>query len=314
MIGPLPKLLLAIAGALAATDFIWLGIGHFHIDWPGYIAFGLVTTAMAAGGVFYAKVRKDERLSAMLFATAFLLAFSNLASVLNYFLLTVAGRPIDGFLAGIDRDIGVNWPDLIVWASQHRLINLVLMLVYGCVLPQVAMLVPLLGWQSSIKRIYSFCLAMTVATVIAMGFWTIFPSFGAITVYTLPHALLAHTPLALDPHYAHELLQLLANGPGLISPKDLKGLIGFPSFHAVLALLVTWYARDLKYVRWPIIITNTLVIIATPIQGGHHVIDVIAGFGVTAISIFLAEKIMALVSRQRAPAFAAPLSGANLPA
>ncbi|HEY5239455.1 MAG TPA: phosphatase PAP2 family protein [Rhizomicrobium sp.] len=310
MIGPLPKLLLAIVAALTAVDLIWLGIGHFRIDWPGYIAFALVTTAMAAGGVFYAKIRKDERLSAMLFGTAFLLAFSNLASVLNYFLLTVAGHRIDGFLAGIDRAMGVNWPDLIVWASQHRAINLVLMLVYGCVLPQIALLVPLLGWQSSVKRIYSFCLAMTVATVIAMGFWTIFPSFGAISVYTLPPALLTHTPLALDPHYAHELLQLLANGPGLISPKDLKGLIGFPSFHAVLALLVTWYARDLKYVRWPIIGINTLVIIATPIQGGHHVIDVIAGFAVTAISIVLAEKIMALVSRPRVPVFTAPLSGA----
>jgi len=37
---------------------------------------------------------------------------------------------------------------------------------------------------------------------------------------------------------------------------------------------------------------------------------VIAGFAVTAISIVLAEKIMALVSRPRVPVFTAPLSGA----
>ena len=314
MIGPLPKLLLAIVAALAATDAIWIAAGHFHIDGPAYAAFAFLTALLAGGGVFYAKVRKDERLTAMLFGTSFMLAFSNLASIFNYLLLTVAGQRIDGLLASIDRAMGVNWPAMIVWAHAHRSIDLVMMLVYGCVLPQIALLMPLLGWQSAISRIYSFCLAVTVATVIAMGFWAFFPSFGAISVYGLPPALAAHTPLALDMNYAHELLRLLANGPGFISPRDLKGLIGFPSFHAVLALLVTWYARDLKYVRWPIIGINTLVIIATPIQGGHHVIDVVAGFGVTALSILLAEKIMALMAHTRVSAFSVPLSGANIPA
>ncbi len=165
----------------------------------------------------------------------------------------MAGKRIDGTLAQIDRMIGVDWPAMIAWAGDHRAINMVLFTVYGCVLPEVALLLPLLGWRSSTEKIYSFCFAIVLATVVTMGFWTFFPSFGAMAVYDLPHALLAHTPLQLDRNYANDLLRLLANGPGFITPKDLKGLIGFPSFHAVLALLVTWYARDLKYVRWPII-------------------------------------------------------------
>ena len=174
-------------------------------------------------------------------------------------------------------------------------------------------MVPLLGWRSSVAKIYSFCLAVAFGAAIAIGFWTIFPSFGAISVYDLPPALVAHTPLALDPQYAHELEQLLANGPGFITPAHLKGLIGFPSFHAVLALLVTWYVRDLKYVRWPVLGLNLVILIATPIQGGHHVIDVVAGFAVAALSVVLAEKVMALAARGRIPVFSPAFSGANTP-
>jgi membrane-associated phospholipid phosphatase len=96
--------------------------------------------------------------------------------------------------------------------------------------------------------------------------------------------------LALDQAYARELVRLLHEGAGMISPRDAKGLIGFPSYHAVLALLVTWYARKLAFLRWPALLLNSAVLLATPIQGGHHLVDVLAAFPVAAVVIFLAEK------------------------
>lgn len=208
--------------------------------------------------------------------------------------------------------MGIDWPAMIAWASRHRLINLLLFNVYGTVLPQIALLIVFLGWQSSIAKIYSFCLAIACASFIAIGFWTVFPSFGAMSVYQLPAAVTQYTPLALDSVYAHDLLQLLANGPGFIAPSDLKGLIGFPSFHAVLALLVTWYASSLKrYVFVPVLALNFLVLLSTPIQGGHHVVDVLAGFAVAGISILFAERLTALAARGRISAASASFSGAE---
>ena len=93
--------------------------------------------------------------------------------------------------------------------------------------------------------------------------------------------------LALDPAYARELVRLLHDGPGLISPHDTKGLIGFPSYHAVLALLVMWFARDIKFLRWPALVLNIAVLLATPVQGGHHLIDVLAAFPLAAGAIFI---------------------------
>src|SRR6185437_8994857 len=115
------------------------------------------------------------------------------------------------------------------------------------------------------------------------------PSSGAFSVYDLPSGVSRHLALALDGRYAHALVGLLAHGPGRISPTAAKGLIGFPSYHAVLALLVVWYARPLAVIRWIALAINGLVLIATPIQGGHHVIDVVAGFAVAALAIRAAD-------------------------
>ena len=97
--------------------------------------------------------------------------------------------------------------------------------------------------------------------------------------------------LALDSRYAQDLVRLLKDGPGLISPRDAKGLIGFPSYHATMALLAIWYLRDVKILRWPVLMLNLAVLLATPVQGGHHAIDVLAAFPVAALAIFLASQI-----------------------
>jgi hypothetical protein len=69
----------------------------------------------------------------------------------------------------------------------------------------------------------------------------------------------------------------------------------------VQALLVIWYARGLAYLRWPVLAFNLVVLLSIPVQGGHHLIDMIGGVAVTAFAIWLAGVVVAGASRQ-APA------------
>lgn len=298
---PLPQLVLAaIVIAAALTDVAWARAGHFDLDVQAYASLAVLTAVLAAGGVFYARIRKDERLAAMLFGTAFLIGFSAAFSVLNYFLLTIAGHRIDEPLAAIDRAIGFDWPAVMAFVAQYPLTNFGLQLVYISVLPQIAVLVVALGFRGKPSSIYALCLAVGMGAAICIFIWTIAPSFGAFSVYTLPDDVSRQLVLALDGHYARELIQLLQHGPGRISPTAAQGLIGFPSYHAVLALLVVWYARELPYVRWVAASINAVVLIATPIQGGHHVVDVLAGFAVAALAVLFADSLIRLAQRMDA--------------
>jgi len=53
---------------------------------------------------------------------------------------------------------------------------------------------------------------------------------------------------------------------------------------------VAWYARELPLLRWAALGLNLLLLLATPVHGGHFVIDIAAG-------IVLALATVALVSR-----------------
>lgn len=94
------------------TDAVWASASAFDIDRPDYLALAILASIVGAGSIFYAGIRRDEKLSAILFGTFFLMAFSASLSVLNYFLLTVAGPRIDEELASINE-----WPVLTGWRS-----------------------------------------------------------------------------------------------------------------------------------------------------------------------------------------------------
>ena len=55
--------------------------------------------------------------------------------------------------------------------------------------------------------------------------------------------------LSVTTEYGRDLLRLLRDGPGYITPADLRGLIAFPSYHGVLAILLIWYARSVRWLR-----------------------------------------------------------------
>lgn len=291
----LPVLLLALAAALAILDGLWVVLGHFRVDGGAYFASGLLAFLLLAGGCFYQRLRPDPRLAAMLLGTSFLMAFSLAASLLNYLLLPHAGPRIDLELAALDRAMGFDWPRAMAWMARHPSLNLAAEAAYSSMLPQVALLTIALATKEP-QAVYRFLLALALSALACIAIWSFAPSFGAFSVYPPPPPM----SLALDQAYARELVRLLHDGPRLISPRDIKGLIGFPSYHAVLALLVIWHARPLVVLRWPAVLLNIAVLLATPIQGGHHLMDVLAAFPVAAIALFIAAgraKSTALVNR-----------------
>ena len=284
-------LLLSIIGVLAAGELAWQRIGHFSVDLRLYGAVMLLFLAFMSGAYFYDRVRKDACVSSLLFGLGFLFASAASLNIISYFGLTVAGPRIDYLLAAMDRAIGVDWPALMRFAAGHPGLNMVFLIAYQLSVWQITALLILLGWKDANGTIEQLCLALIASGLITVGFWILYPSFGAITVYGLPAAISDKLPLSLNMDYARALLYLQAHGPGYISPATVKGLVGFPSFHTAQAVIAIWYARKLKTLFYPILAFNILVIASTPIQGGHHVVDVIGGIAVAGIAIWLARAL-----------------------
>jgi membrane-associated phospholipid phosphatase len=98
--------------------------------------------------------------------------------------------------------------------------------------------------------------------------------------------------------YGHSLVQMLKDGPGFISPTELRGVVGFPSYHTLQALVLAWYARNVPWLRWPAFALNAAVLVSIPIQGGHHLVDMFGGAAVTAAAIGLAAWIVRAAAKR----------------
>jgi hypothetical protein len=293
----LNRVLLAIAGAIVSLDAIWLLAGHFDIDAHRYVLLALLVVPLVAGAHYYDRFRGEKAIAATLMASAFLLAFSAAGSLLSYLLLTITGPRIDAQLAAIDGAMGFSWPALMGFVSHYPLLNLVLRWTYVSVMPQLALLVLLLGWRNKCEDLYGLCLALASATIVTLGVWTALPSFGAFSVFTLPPSVASKLGLVLGFDYGRALVAMLKDGPGFISPSELRGLVGFPSFHTVQALVLIWYARNLPIVRWLALTLNAVVLVAIPVQGGHHLIDMFGGAAVTVFAVALARTTVAWSAR-----------------
>lgn len=297
------RILIGVAAFMIGIDVLWASAAHFDVDVLPYGFAALLAGALFGGAYFYDRVRGEPAIAAMLFGMGFLAVFSGSCGLLNYFALTVAGPRIDDFLANLDRAMGFDWLMLMGFMADHPFLDGALAILYQSVLPQIVILVTLLAWNGKIERIYGFCLSIAIGGMLTVSFWTLFPSFGAFSVYHLPASVAHKLTLVLDGEYANSLMMLLQNGPGHIVPASIKGLVGFPSFHTFEALAVAWYARDLKRIGWAAVALNLGVLIATPIQGGHHAVDLAGGFAVTVAAIALSGALVK-TAKTRSPGVA----------
>ena len=283
------RVLFIIVASLIAIDIAWGWLGHFHVDVRAYGRLALLGFALLGGGIFYQTHRRDPQLAAMILGASFLVFFSAAANLLNNYLLTVAGSRIDARLDAVDRALGFDWYRLMLAMADHPALTAWLFRVYSIALPEVALLLVVLAWSGNVEKAYRFCVSVAVGALVTIGLWAIHPAFGAMTLYTLPPDVAGKLMLALTPELGKAQVALLSNGPGYITLDGLHGsLIGFPSYHTVLALLLMWYARGIRYLRVPAVVLNIGVIVSTPIQGGHHMVDVLGAVPVTALALFIA--------------------------
>jgi hypothetical protein len=289
-------LLIAIATTIGAIDLVWEEKANFAIAGSAYAGLAAVAGLCWAGGYLYQTWRPEPRLATMLFGTGFLISFSAAASVLNAMLLVVAGSRTDGVLAAADRALGFDWPNMMRALADHQTLLWALQFAYNALLPEIALTVIVLGTLGHITSVYRFVLAVAIGALICIFIWTLFPAFGAMSVYHLDPATAARLHVPVDEAYGQALIKMLHDGPGFIAPDSAKGLIGFPSYHATLAFLLIWYLHDVPWLRWPTLLFNGLVVLATPIEGGHHWVDVFAGVPVTILAVFGARKIFDLTS------------------
>ena len=291
--------ILGIIAVLALSAVLLFAGRDIPIDYPRYALTVLTGLSMLALGQVYRRRGRSEGIALAATAAGLFILFSIAGSVFNYGLLPLARPPIDRQLAVLDGLLGFDWPGFVTAVSAMPVVPDLLRMVYASSMPQLVVLVLVLGFTGRAAALHRFLLTGVYGALLSIGHWWFRPSYGASSIFGLPAEVLERMPIAVGPDYGAELVRIATYGPDELSPVHVLGLIGFPSFHMVMAAMALWFSLGDRRMAAIFVPLNLVMIPAILVQGGHHLADVIGGAGVFVAALVMARATAEIVDRDR---------------
>jgi membrane-associated phospholipid phosphatase len=204
------------------------------------------------------------------------------------YLATSAALPLqDARLASLDQALGFDWLGFLASANSNPAISWALVTAYHSALPQLLALYLLLCFGRYERRLAEFLALMSTTSVAVGALMLLVPAAGAYAHFRPPRELFDGFSSNAGMWHYEALLRLRAEAAPVLDFGQMEGLVTFPSFHTVLAIITAYAFRGFRFLALPAVILNSVVIVSTLPEGGHHLVDVIAGAIIAVAGIAL---------------------------
>jgi hypothetical protein len=294
-------------GAMAAAALVCLAAPLFspvRLDLDGVAMPAAALVGMAALAVIYGRWRGAPRIAAAAAVSADFIAAALVLGAASY-LAAAGGRPMaaQAFIAA-DRALGFDWPAYEAFVASRPWLAATLSLAYDTMALQLGLLLGaliLLDRQAHLRLFVDVLILCALAVVFVS--WLL-PAVDADIIFGKYAATRTAAGLwSTGGQRADDFLNLHYGLMTTIPVMKVTGLITFPSFHTVCAILFAMTAARVPYARFPALAVNILMIAATPVEGGHYLVDLIAGAAL-CMAVHAAAHGFA-TERKAAPALAA---------
>ncbi len=281
---PAERTLVIVTALLAAADFWLIWSKGIAFGW-GFFAFSLGFAAlMMVIGQVYRRWRDSERIALVAHVLGLFIAYSLFGVLFNIVLLPRPGTPVDSSLVQFDAWLGYSWPAFCAWMAGYPAFNDIVRAVYKLTLVQLLVAFIVLGIALDRRRLHTAALATVVASLVTIGCWSVFPSGGAAAFWVLDEDVSRIVRPIVGSAYGAELNRLFREGVTDLSAMGVTGLIGFPSFHTVMALVSLVAVWPYRLLRFAALVPTALLVPGILVHGGHNLADMLAGIAITAIA------------------------------
>ncbi len=288
--------LILVCTAIDPLMKLVVGIKFQMHDIAAVIALTLFGLGMSA---LYTFKRPDERIARMFRGAVELFLITFLVGSLSYSATSLDLPMWDATFQAWDHVLAFDWKHWLTVLDGHPRINLVLVLAYHSMWPQLTLVLIALITIRDFRRLDVFLVAFALGAIITVVVAGLMPAMG-------PRAWLGITPadhpnitLAVSPEFEMQAAALRSGAMKIIDAGNAQGLVTFPSFHTVTAMLLLLGFRSVPYLRWASLILNGIMLIAIPIEGSHYLVDVIAGIAVALSAWAAANAIVNATARSR---------------
>jgi membrane-associated phospholipid phosphatase len=275
-------------------------VSDFRIVWHAFIAPAITCIILIAAGWFYRHWRTDPRLASALTGTAQVIAFAAVGAPLSY-IAASANFPLqDHALDVIDRALGLDWKALLAWMNTSPTTYAALGPIYASLTLQMTTVVLCLAFSGRLVWLRVYTLAFFFAALTSIAVSAVLPAAGAWPYYGLTAADSPHVLPVVSTSWP--VFYGLRDGTfRMLVAVGSEGIITFPSLHAALAVIVVAALWPVPILRWVFLALNVVMLIATPIDGSHYFIDVLAGVTLAALCLIAANAIATRAASGRLP-------------
>jgi hypothetical protein len=281
---------LSVLLLMATLSVIITQLKHINVIYSEYFFRSAFALTFFGIGQFYRRVRLHPPIATSATAIALFLVAGQTMRLFNYTLLPYQFTSADQFLAALDLKLGFVWSSFAVKISNYPKVTSLLRMVYISSYLQIVTLIFLLGMFAKLSEITRFMMANITAGLITISVWFLFPSSTPVAFQTVSPEIASKLNLVLSTDYGYWLAHAGQQGLKTLSPSALGGIVGFPSFHTVMAILIVWYSKNIPHAIKLFFPVNLLMLPAIVLHGAHNLIDVFGGFLVAAAAIWLSEK------------------------
>ena len=272
----------ALLGALAATDLAYIHFAGLSPDITDPVKAAIGAAAfltLYAAGMVYQTIRPDEIISNVCHGLLFFFLAGYFGALASYLGVTIARPLYDGQFAAIDRAMGFDWMGLLTFVNDRGWLAQTLKAAYHTSGFQLIAVVVFLAVTRRFIRLQEFLGLFLVCAIITVSLAALFPAEGPFALHKPDQSLYA----GMWRHHA-DFLALRDAAVTTVKAMGFEGIVTFPSFHTIMALLTAWALRDIRWLCATASAVSAVVILSTPPEGGHYLIDIIAGAAIFAVA------------------------------
>jgi membrane-associated phospholipid phosphatase len=271
--------------AIALTELVAMVVFGFRLTGFAALPILAVSGGAAALGIFYAICRPDERLAALCLGAAYLIIYTLAAAILSY-LGTSLGLPLlDAQFARADASLGLDWLAALELTDRWPALGTLLRTTYTTSLMQIVAAFVILAAARQLTRLANFLTLFTATSLATIILSSLLPAAGAFVYYDPPAALREVVGHDAGIWHLKHFEALRSGAMRAIDPGAIEGLVTFPSFHAALGVITVWALWRTRFLAYPALALNAVVIASAVPVGGHYFVDIFAGMAIAAVTI-----------------------------
>jgi membrane-associated phospholipid phosphatase len=276
---------------LVAADVAWMWREGIGFTPRTMVIIALAVAFLTIVAAVYRHVRRDDPIwlaahvmNQMVLGSLALATFSYLGLLWNAPLM-------DAKFAALDQRLGFDWLAYIGWVEHHPAVARIFSLSYAATEPLVLVLLAALCFTRKFAQFHRFALGYLLGGLITVAVAGAVPALAEYIYRGIGPAAYPHLQIAPAIAYRDDFFAMRSHALTVL-PEDFQGVVAFPSFHSVLAVLSLCAARQVSSLalRFAAIALSLLMLLSTPVDGGHYLVDTLAGIVVGLAVAWLARR------------------------